>query len=120
MVNTTTFLATIKAAVRASVIAEGTHVAIGTDNTAAAVSDTTLGTEVDRNALQESTEGTSDVVISGFFSSTEANGNSLVEVGVLDAGAAGNLMMREVYTAIAKTTSIEVWLDVEQQIDVTQ
>jgi len=120
MVNTTAFLNTIKGEVRDAVIAEGTHLAVGTDNTAATVSDTTLGAEEERNARQEYTEGTSDVVLSLFVASTEANGVDLAEVGVFDAGAAGNMMMRDIFTAISKTASIEVWIDVEQQIDVTQ
>ena len=120
MVNTTAFLNTVKAGVRATVLVEGTHMAVGTDDTAAEITDTTLGAEEERNAIQEYTEGTSDIVTSLFINSTEANTTSLVEVGVFDAAADGNMAMRETFTAIAKTASIEVWIDVEQQIDVTQ
>ena len=120
MVNTTAFLNTVKAGVRQTVLDEGTHVAVGTDNTTPTVSDTTLGSEEERNARQEYTEGTSDVIISGFINSTEANSTSLQEVGVFDAASSGNMMMHETFTAISKTSSIEVWVDVEQQIDVTQ
>jgi len=120
MVNTTAFLNTVKTGVRATVIAEGTYMAVGTDNTTPAVSDTTLGAEEERNSRQEYTEGTSDIVLSLFVNSTEANSTSLKEVGVFDASSSGNMAMRDIFTAIAKTSSIEVWIDVEQQIDVTQ
>ena len=120
MVNTTAFLNTVKSGVRTTVLAEGTHVAVGTDNTTPTVSDSALSSEEQRNARQEYTEGTSDVIISGFINSTQANGEDLVEVGVFDAASGGNMAMHEIFTAISKTSSIEVWIDVEQQIDVTQ
>jgi len=120
MVNTTEFLNTIKSGVQDTMIAEATHLAVGTDNTAATVGDTALGAEVTRKARQEYTRGTSDVVFSLFLNSLESNGNSLKEVGMFDAAAAGNLLERNTFTAIAKSSSIEVWVDVEEQIDVTQ
>lgn len=120
MVNTTGFLNTIKTAVRASVIAEGTHLAVGDDDTTPTAGDTALGNELTRKARQEYTEGTSDIVMSLWIGSTEANSESLEEVGLFDAVAAGNLLVRDTFTAIAKTASIEVWIDIEEQIDVTQ
>ena len=120
MVNTTGFLSTIKTAVKASVIAESTHLAVGTDNTAATAGDTALGAQVTIKTRQEYTEGTSDVIVSLFLNSVESNGNSLKEVGVFDAASSGDMAMRDTFTAIAKTNSIEVWMDVEQQISVVQ
>ena len=120
MVNTTGFLTTIKTAVKTSVTTNGTHIAVGTDNTTPVVGDTTLGAEVIRKALQESTTGTSDVILSFFLNSTEANGSDLVEVGLFDASSSGNLLEREVYTSITKNSSTEVWMDIEEQITVTQ
>ena len=120
MVNTTNFLNTIKTAVRTSIIAEGTHIAVGDDNTTPTVGDTALGNELTRKARQEYTEGGSDVIISLFLSSTESNGNALKEVGLFDAAAAGTLLERNTFTVINKTTSIEVWIDIEEQVDVTQ
>ena len=120
MVNTTTFLNSVKAAIRAGIIADATYVAVGTDDTAPTSGDTTLGAEVTRKARQEYTEGTSDVIISLFLNSTESNGNALKEVGMLDASSAGNLLQRNTFTTINKTTGLEVWIDIEEQIDVTQ
>ena len=94
--------------------------AAGTGTTAATVADTTLETETERNARQESTEGTSDVIVSLFLNSTEGNGDDLTEVGALDAASTGNLMMRTTFPVISKTSAVDVWIDVEEQIDVTQ
>ena len=120
MVNTTGFLDTLKTAVKTSVTTNGTHMAVGTDDTAATAADTALGAEVTRKAIQESTVGTSDIILSLFLNSTESNGNSLVEVGLLDAAASGNLLVRDTFTAISKNSSTEVWMDIEEQISITQ
>lgn len=120
MVNTTGFLSTIKTAVKTSITNEGTHMAVGTNNTAPTVGDTVLGTEVTRKAIQESTTGTSDVILSLFLNSTESNSNTLVEVGLFDANSSGNLLVRDIFTSISKTSSIEVWIDIEEQVDITQ
>ena len=120
MVNTTGFLDTLKTAVKTSITTNGTHMAVGTDNTTPTVGDTALGAEVTRKAIQESTVGTSDVILSLFLNSAESNGNSLVEVGLLDAVATGNLLVRDIFTTITKNSSIEVWIDIEEQISITQ
>lgn len=120
MVNTTSFLTTIRTAVQTATIAAGTHLAVGDDNTTPTVADTTLGNEENRKARQEYTSGTSNVIISLFLGTADSNGDNLAEVGVFDAGAAGNMMMRSVFTTIAKTASKDVWIDVEEQITVSQ
>lgn len=120
MVNTTAFLNTIKTGVLADVVANATHMAVGTDNTSAVPGDTALGAEVTRKAIQEITQGASDVIVSLFLNSTESNGNELKEVGVFDAASSGNMLERNTFTTISKTSSLEVWIDVEEQIDVTQ
>ena len=120
MVNTTGFLTTIKTAVRASIVSESSHLAVGDDDTTPTVGDTTLGNELTRKARQEYTEGTSDVIISLWLSSLESNGNALKEVGMFDASSGGNLLERNTFTVVNKTSSIEMWIDIEEQIDVTQ
>ena len=120
MVNTTGFLNTIKSGVLDTIVANATHMAVGDDATTPTVGDTALGNELTRKAVQEVTQGTSDVIVSLFLNSTESNGNSLKEVGMFDAAAAGNLLERNTFTTISKTSSLEVWIDVEEQVDVTQ
>lgn len=120
MVNTTGFLTTVKAGIRSTIISNATHLAVGTDATTPTAGDTALGAEVTRKARQEFTEGVSDVIISLFLNSLEGNGNALVEVGMFDAVSGGNLLERSTYTVINKSSSLEVWIDIEEQIDVTQ
>ena len=120
MVNTTGFLNTIKSGSQDTIITNATHMAVGDDNTTPTVGDTALGNELTRKTIQETTKGISDVIISLFLNSTESNGNSLKEVGMFDDPSSGNLLERSVFTTISKTSSIEVWIDIEEQIDVTQ
>lgn len=120
MVNTTGFLTTIKSGVRTTIINNATHLAVGTDNTTPTVGDTVLGAEVTRKSRQEYTEGASDVIISLFLNSLESNGDALVEVGMFDDPSSGNLLERSIYTVINKSNSLEVWIDIEEQIDVMQ
>ena len=120
MTNTTTFLSTIKTSVQATVLTSSTYLATGTGTTASTAADTTLETELIRKARQESSTGTSDVVVSVFLGSTEGNGSDHTEVGAFDAAASGNMMNRVVFPAINKTSAIDLWIDIEEQIDVTQ
>lgn len=120
MVNTTGFLNTIKSGIQDTITTNATHLAVGDDNTTPTVGDTALGNELLRKARQETTQGVSDVIISLFINSLEGNGNDLKEVGMFDAAAAGNLLERNIFTTISKSSSLEVWIDIEEQIDVTQ
>lgn len=120
MVNTTGFLNTIRDDIRASIISNSTHLAVGDDNTTPTASDTALGNELTRKDRQEYTEGVSDVIISLFLNSLESNGNALNEVGMFDAASSGNLLERNIFTTVNKSSSIEIWIDIEEQISVTQ
>lgn len=120
MVNTTTFFTAVKTNIQALVLTKATHIAAGTGSTTPTPADTTLDTETLRNARQDDSTGTSDVVVSLFISSVQGNGTSLVEVGAFDDASSGDMMNRALITLVGKTASIEVWVDIEQQIDVTQ
>jgi len=120
MVNTTGFLSTVKTGVLDLIETEATHMAVGDDDTTPTAADTALGNELTRKTVQEVTRGTSDVIVSMFLNSTESNGNSLKEVGIFNASSAGDMMERNTFTTINKSSSIEVWIDVEEQVDVTQ
>ena len=120
MTNTTVFLDAVKESIKTFTLTKSTYMAVGTGTTTATVNDTTLETETERNARQEYTLGTSDVTVSLFLSSAEGNGDDLTEVGALDASSSGNLMMRTTFPVISKTSAKDVWIDVEEQIDVVQ
>ena len=81
-----------------------THMAIGTTNTAAAVGDTTLAAENARVALTSSTPSTNTVVYVATFPAGTGTG-TIVEAGLLNAGTAGDLLCRSVFSSIAKGAS---------------
>lgn len=120
MTNTQAFLDATKADVRTFTLSKSTYIGVGTGTTTETTSDSALEFEVERKARQEYSEGTSDVVVSLFLGSTEGNGEDLTEVAAFDASSGGNVMMRKVFPAISKTASVDVWIDIEEQVDVTQ
>ena len=96
-----------------------THIAVGDDNTAATAADTALGNEFFREAFIDSVKdtGAATYTFSIQLGLTEGNGNTLREVGVFDAAAAGNMALRTVLpTEFAKTADKEVWIDVAVSI----
>lgn len=72
------------------------HIAIGTGTTAAAAGDTALETEVDRNAIATTSSSGAVVTFKVFFGKTEANGNTISEVGLFDQAAGGTMFARTI------------------------
>lgn len=78
------------------------HIAVGTDNTAAAGAQTTLVTELARKAATYAhTAGTKVFTFETTFDPGEATG-AIVEAGVLNASSAGILLDRVVFAVINK------------------
>lgn len=77
------------------------HMAIGTGTTAAAAGDTTLETELDRNALTTKTQATNTVTYIGDWAAGDGTG-AITEAGILNAAAAGTLLTRIVFAVINK------------------
>jgi len=119
MVLTTGTLTEIKEAIKDNIIAEFTHIAFGDDDTAETAADTALGNELETKARQESQELSDTVIISGYLSANDQNGNDIKEVGAKD-GASGNLQSRKVIETVSKTSSKELWFDEEIKVEVTQ
>lgn len=85
------------------------HFAVGTGTTAVAAGDTTLETEVERKAVVSKTlSGNGILEYVGELLSTEANGNDLSEVGVLNAASAGDLLLRTTHAPYSKTADFSV------------
>jgi hypothetical protein len=82
-------------------IGKPTHMAVGTGTNAAAAGDTALQTELDRNALTSKTRAANVVTLVGDWAAGDGTG-ALTEAGVFDAGAAGNLYARAVFSVINK------------------
>lgn len=113
MVVTTIALNNMRDASVATINNNYTHIAVGTVNTAPAVSDTALGGEVLRKPFQETTGPTGGVLTTSMrISTTEANGNTLVEIGVFDESSGGTMASRNLITSLAKDNTKEVWIDI--------
>ena len=78
-----------------------THMAVGSGTTAAAVGDTTLGTELGRVTLTSTTVTTNSVAYVATFPAGTATG-ALTEAGILNASSAGTLLCRTVFSVINK------------------
>ena len=83
------------------------HMAVGTDNTAAALGDTNLYSENGRVALSSTVVTADEIVYTATFPAGTATG-ALVEAGVFNAAASGSLLCRTVFSAINKGASDSV------------
>jgi len=76
------------------------HMAIGTGTTAATSDDTTLETELDRNALTSKNQGAgaddNDVIYIGDWAAGDGTG-AITEAGIFNAAAAGTMLCRSVF-----------------------
>lgn len=77
------------------------HMAIGTGAVAADVANTTLGSELDRNALTTKTRSTNVVTMVGDWAAGDGTG-AITEAGIFDASSSGNLYARAVFSVINK------------------
>lgn len=97
------FVASRMAGSSASVMS---HMAIGTDNTAAAASDTGLGSESARVALTSTTVNNNDVVyVASFAAGTPSSSAVITEAGIFNASSNGTMLCHTVFGSISKGTS---------------
>ena len=80
------------------------HMAIGTGSTAAAASDTALGTEAARVALTSTTVTANAVAYVASFAAGTGTG-AITEAGILNAGSGGTLLCRTVFSVVNKGAS---------------
>jgi len=101
--------------------AEVTYIAVGDDDTTPTAADTALGNEQFRSAVDDTdTSGTGKVIHSLRIATTENNGNDVDEVGAFDASSSGNMLSRDTITTIAKTSDIQIYLDLEYEIQANE
>ena len=81
-----------------------THMAIGTDNTAAAAGNTALGTEAARQALTSTTVSSNTVEYVASFAAGTGTG-AITEAGVLNNSSGGTLLCRTVFSVVNKGAS---------------
>lgn len=82
-----------------------THMAIGTGSTAPVAGNTTLGTEIDRNALTSNTSSGGVLTMVGNWAAGDGTNSAIAEAGVLNASSSGTLYSRATFTAINKGAS---------------
>ena len=87
-----------------------THIAVGTNNTAPVAGDTTLNTEVFRNVITRRIVASKQAKFQLFITSSEANGNTLVEAGIFNQATVGDMLSRVTFTDIIKTSALTVTL----------
>jgi len=80
---------------------EMSHMAIGTDNTAAAAGDTGLGTEAGRVALTSTTVTANSVAYVATFPAGTGTG-AITEAGIFNAASSGTMLCRTVFSVINK------------------
>lgn len=80
------------------------HMAIGTGTNAAAAGDTTLQTELDRNALTSRTDAAAVVTYVGNWAAADGTG-AITEAGILNNSSGGTLLARAVFSVVNKAAS---------------
>ena len=80
------------------------HMAIGTGSSAAAASDTTLGTEAARVALTSTTVTANAVAYVASFAAGTGTG-AITEAGILNGASGGTLLCRTVFSVVNKGAS---------------
>ena len=80
------------------------HMAVGTDTTAAAAGDTTLGTESVRVTLTSTTVTDNAVAYVATFAAGTGTG-ALTEAAILNASSGGTMLCRTVFSVINKGAS---------------
>ena len=108
------FLNALRNAMYGDTIVFPSHISVGTGTTAAAADDTALETEVypdgaNRSTIDYKTKPSSKKVrFQMNVAAGEGNGNTLTEVGALNAASGGTLMNHFIHTGITKTSSFEL------------
>ena len=80
------------------------HMAVGTDSTAVAAGDTTLGTELARVALTSTTVSTNTIEYVASYSAGTGTG-ALVEAGIFNASSAGDMLCSVRFDVINKAAA---------------
>jgi hypothetical protein len=78
-----------------------TYMSIGTGTTAAAAGNTTLVTELDRNALSSTTVTGADVAYVATWAAGDGTG-AITEAGIFNAASAGDMLARTVFSVVNK------------------
>jgi hypothetical protein len=87
------------------------HMALGSSSTAAATSQTALGSELGRVALDSTARSSNTITYVATFPAGTATG-TVQEAGILNAGSSGNMLCRSTFSAVNKAagdTVVVTW-----------
>jgi len=93
----------IAARLLGNTLAVMSHMAVGTSATTAATSQTALGGEVGRVALDSSSRSSNTLTYVATFPAGTGTG-SLAEAGILNAASSGNLLCRTTFSTVSKAS----------------
>ena len=79
------------------------HMGIGTGSTAAAASDTALGSQSVRQALTSTTVSNNEVTYVATFSAGSGTG-AITEAGIFNASSSGTMLCRTVFSTVNKAS----------------
>ena len=79
------------------------HMAVGSSNTAAVTSQTSLGTELGRVALDSTSRSTNTITYVATFAAGTGTG-AITEAGILNAGTTGTMLCRTVFGTVTKAS----------------
>ncbi len=91
----------IAARLLGNTVAVMSHMAVGSSATAAASSQTALGSELGRVALDTSTRASNTITYVATFPAGTGTG-SIAEAGILNDSSAGNLLCRTTFSTVTK------------------
>lgn len=80
------------------------HMAVGSDTTAAAAGDSTLGTELGRVALTSTTVASNAITYVGDFPAGTGTG-AVTEAGIFNASSSGTMLCRTVFSVVNKAAA---------------
>jgi len=92
----------IAARLLGNTVAVMSHMAVGSSATAAASSQTALGSELGRVALDTSTRASNTITYVATFPAGTGTG-SIAEAGILNDSSAGNLLCRTTFSTVTKS-----------------
>lgn len=93
------------------------YLSVGTGTTTPDVTDTTLETEVYREAvfLKDTTSNT--ITSALFLDVTEAVGSTITEIGAFNSSSGGTMVSRNLTTSNEKTSSKEFYFDIKYTVN---
>lgn len=85
-----------------------THMARGSGSTAAAIGQTALVTETERDAVTSTVSSSGQIVYQYLEPASANNGQTFREAGLFDAASTGTMFNRWVHTAIVKSSAKQI------------